>query len=419
MIRRISIVRSPAGQVVGTTGVVLLTQAIGGIILARVLGPGDRGLLAALVLWAATASDIADLGIRHATSFWAASGKPAQALRMLRSVLPVLSLVGLAIYAAFVGLSGRWDELPVAAVVVMGIWVGVQLLHMVVQRLQQGLHNMGAFNTMRLFAEVGPTIGYATVAVLGLLTVATGAAAITLFMLIATAYGVRLARPVWKQAKQAHVGDEDKRAFRSYSLRSWMTVLAVRSNGTIDLLILTLLAATSVDIGLYSVAITSTGVIAVLIGSLGFDLFPRIAGLAPDADGRPLLRKYIAAAFGTATMAAAVFWLVADWLIPLVYGDDFATAVEPARILLIGVVAATVARVAGDGLAGMGFPGRQAIAQAVGAVSTATLIFVLGADSLQRVAVASSTGFLATAVLMSAFVAVAAHRSYEPSTDRS
>jgi O-antigen/teichoic acid export membrane protein len=191
-----------------------------------------------------------------------------------------------------------------------------------------------------------------------------------------------------------------------------MSVLATRSNGTIDLLILTMLAVPAEDIGFYAVATTSTGVIAVLGGSLGLDLFPKIAAIGEGGDGRPILRKFIGINAVFSVLAAVVFFLLAAWLIPLVYGDDFSDAVDPARILLLGVVATSISRVAAQGLAGMGHPGLQAIAQFFGAAVTFVGVMFVATSSLSLVAAAATAGYVVTMVLMLVFTWRTAHEKY-------
>lgn len=389
-----------ATQVVGTTAVILGTQAIGGIILARSLGPADRGLLAALSLWAATASDLAAVGSPSAVSYWAASTWPRNGLRILRPKLPWMAALSVGLFALFIAVSGRWDALPLIGVLAAGTWAAAQILYMPLQRFQQGLRNMPRFNGLRLIAEIGPTLGYILFALAGALTITTGFLSITAFVLAALGAALFLSRRVNVPRSPDPVTSDEHRRFWSYSGRSWLSILAGRSNGTIDLLMLTVLTVAAEDIGFYAVAITATSVIAVLGGSLGFDLFPRISAIGDDGDGRPLLRKFIGINALFSVSAAVVFFLVADWIIPLIYGDDFAGAIGPARILLIGVVATSISLVAGQGLAGMGYPGRQAIAQGVGAVVTLVGVLLAAGRSLEWVAGAAATGFVVTMVLM-------------------
>ena len=399
-----------AGQVVAVTFVILIAQAVGGIILARGLGPADRGLLAALVLWSTVAADLSAVGTPYAVSYWAASGSPRAGLRILAKALPLMSVVGLAIFGAIVWFSGRREELPFLAVVVMALWIPGQLVNLPLQRLQQGIQRMRNFDRMRLVSEAGPAFGYAAFALLGVLTVAAGAASITGFVIVAAAIGFVLARRTVPAVDDEQ--DEGTRAFWSYASRSWLSVLATRSNATIDLLVLTLLAVSATDVGFYAVAGTSAGVIAVLVGSLGLDLFPRIAALPEGADGRPMLTRYIGASAVLAAVGAVVFALLASWLIPLVYGDDFEGAVGAARILAFGLAASAISRVAGQGLAAMGFPGQLAVAQIVGAVVTLVGVAIAAGVSLEWVAVAGTAGYVVTMLGVLGFTWIAARRLY-------
>lgn len=389
--------RSSAWPVVGVSLTILLVQALGGIVLARVLGPTDRGLLAALVLWGSMATDLVAVGSPYAVSYWAALERPRSGLDVLRRSLPWMAPVALAIYGGIVAISGRSERFSVAAVSVMGVWVLGQLVHLPVQRLQQGLRKMTWFNGLRSISEMGPTLGYVLLAVSGLLTVATAAASITLALLAATFLGLWL---IHRIPQPSDGEDPGQPAFWSYARRSWFSVLATRSNDKLDLFVLTLLVATAADIGYYAVAATATGVIAVLIGSLGLDLFPKVASSLRDmADPGARIWRFVRATSALAGLAALAFYLVADWLIPFVYGSDFSPAVPPAQVLVFGAAASAVSRVAGQGLAGLGYPGRYALAQMGGAFVTVVGAVLAARRSLSLVAAAAAAGYFVTMIL--------------------
>lgn len=390
-----------------TTFAILVVQAIGGIILARELGPADRGLLAALVLWATLSSDIGSAGTPAGVSYWAASGSASSGLRYLRSGLPAMGVVAIASYTAIIAISGRSDELPMLAIVAMAAWIIGRLAYLPLQRLQQGLGNMSAFNGIRAISEMGSTLGYAAFAVAGLLTVSTGAVSIAAMLFVAGAIALlAMRRRLPPQRRTPESGD--RQSFWSYSARSWLQLLATRSNATVDLLVVSLLAATATDIGLYAVAAASTAVISALGGSLGLDLFPQVAGLESGDDPRGLLRRYLIVNVTFSTAAAGAFFIIADWLIPLVYGEAFRGAVGPARILLIGAVASSLAIAAGQGLSGMGRPGQVALAQLAGASVTVIGATVAISRSLEAVAVAATVGYVITAGLVMWFLHSAA-----------
>ncbi len=55
-----------------TTGVIQLVQAVIGIVLARILGPSDRGELAAVILWPTLMTTIGSLGLAQSATYHAA-----------------------------------------------------------------------------------------------------------------------------------------------------------------------------------------------------------------------------------------------------------------------------------------------------------------------------------------------------------
>lgn len=393
-----------APQVVSVTIAILVTQAVGGIILARTLGPADRGVLAALVLWAATAADFAGAGTPGAVSFWAASGKPDAGLRHWRSALPWLIVAGLALFVAFVALSGERAVLPSFAIPLFMAAIVVQLVRQPVVQFQQGLGEMAWFNRLRAVAEIGPTFGYGLLAAFGLLTVISGGASILAFALIAAGGGVYLIKHRPASQRGGLPTSDNKRKFWSYSGRSWLSVVAIRTNRTIDLLVLTLIATSATQVGLYAVAVTSATVLAVVGGSLGLDLFPRVASTTSDRDAYPLIRRYLGVTAAFALLGAVVFYVLAGWLIPLIYGSEFSGSIGPARVLVFGAAALAVANVGGQALRGLGHPGRFAFAEIVGAIITVTGVLVVGAESLPSIAAAAVVGYIATLLLILVFL---------------
>lgn len=380
--------------------------------MARSLGPTDRGMLAALVLWGAIAADLASVGASSGVSYWAASGSPRTGLVYLRSALPLMALVSLGIYAAIVLSSGRLESLPVVGIGVMAVWAVGRLFHDPVLRFQQGFGEMTKFNALRAVGEIGPTIGYAGLALFGALTVATGAVSITAFMLVAGGIGAMFIRRVGPPDSPETPAATDRKDFWSYSFRSWLSILATRGNRSIDLFVLTLIAVSAADVGLYTVAATSALILGVLGGSLGLDLFPKVAAIREDGDARPILRRFIGVSAAFSLVAAVGFFIFADWLVPLIYGQEFTGSIGPARVLVFGAVAVSVSRVAGQGLSGLGYPGRVALAEVAGTGITLVGVLVAANRSLNMVAGAAVAGYVVTMILILTFTWSSTRRSH-------
>jgi O-antigen/teichoic acid export membrane protein len=101
-------------------------------------------------------------------------------------------------------------------------------------------------------------------------------------------------------------------------------------------------------------------------------------------------------------VAAAVLFVAAPTLIPMVYGDEFNDSVPLVRILVFGGAAVSIGQILAGILRGRGKPGSVAIAEAAGAAATVLGILVLGTDRIEYVAYSAITGFILTVALESA-----------------
>ena len=192
------------------------------------------------------------------------------------------------------------------------------------------------------------------------------------------------------------------RVIVAYGIRAQLGGLISLMNLRLDFIILSVLTGPAV-LGVYAVASKFAELVRIPGTSLTYVLYPRFAreGRAEASrSARRLLPKA-----GLATAAAVVpLWLAVGFVIPAVYGTEFAPAVIPARIILFGLVLDGVASVVTGFLYGVGHPGRNSLAMGAGLVVTVvldlTLIPPFGATGA---AVASAAAYLATAIALLAF----------------
>lgn len=92
------------------------------------------------------------------------------------------------------------------------------------------------------------------------------------------------------------------------------------------------------DVGIYSVAATWSMMLALIPSAVGAVLFPRLSRERDPARRRALEKKALAAGIGVILLAATALGALAPFLLPLLFGDDFA----PASIYAMGLLAAGV-----------------------------------------------------------------------------
>ena len=195
-----------------------------------------------------------------------------------------------------------------------------------------------------------------------------------------------------------------------FGLLAWAGNLLQQINYRFDVLILGAYA-TAADVGVYSVALTLTGVAWVLPHGLQMVIFPRTASLDAAAGSGELSAADSDAAVArgvrhSVLLLAPAGLVVAALLaiVPLVYGSSFHETVGLGFVLLPGVLALGVGKVLGSVVAGRGAPRYNLYTAAVVAVLTLVLYFTLiPAYGEWGAAVGSSISYLITAVISAVF----------------
>ena len=148
-------------------------------------------------------------------------------------------------------------------------------------------------------------------------------------------------------------------------------------NACLDQLVLSQLVPPE-DLGRYAIAASVTAVPVPLVSAIGNVAFPRLAarGGSP-ASSTQLALTATAVAAGIASAILLPLAASASWLIPAVFGPGYRGAVPLLWILTPGGVFLACGQVAGDLLRGLARPGLVAMAQGLSAVCTVILLVAL------------------------------------------
>jgi O-antigen/teichoic acid export membrane protein len=149
------------------------------------------------------------------------------------------------------------------------------------------------------------------------------------------------------------------------------------------------------ELGRYSIAVSITVLPIPLVSAIGNVAFPRLAARHEPAPlSRRQRRTAILATAGISAAIVAPIAASAYWLIPLVFGTAYASAVPLLWILTPGGVLLACNQVAGDLLRGLGRPGLVAAAEGLAAVATlALLVALLPSMGVAAAALASTIAY--------------------------
>lgn len=302
---------------------------------ARWLGPDGKGTLSSLLFIWVLLSYASSLGLGDAAIILIQQ-KRASVQDAVRSILPpalVATVVGSGLLAV-AAVIADWSAI-VGAVVVVALALPVATTVRLLIAIENARERI-AFTSL-VFAVASATTAVALVIFVALaeLGIFGGALAsflgsgVALTMLIGSLHrgGVSL-RPVPRR-------DLIATALRIGVVIEISYILGALSQ-RVDLLIVYSMAGEA-SAGRYSVALTLAQLAAYGPFALSVASFPRMAGMQPN-EVSEMIERLSRAGLAIALGSAAILFLAIPVLVPALFGSEFAAAVRPALIMLIGSV---------------------------------------------------------------------------------
>ena len=368
---------------------------VSALVLARLLGPSGRGVMAFFVVSALVGSSLVSLGLTDATSV-AAARYPARRATVLGNAVFLSSVLGL-LGAGLVGVLALFrNKLPAGIDgPVLGL-LAAAILTTTVSVVASGfLRGCGRFASYARISAVAPWL-YALVLIA---------------LWIGPGLDVRRAEVAWlvyavcggfatlvAALRVEGIATPDRALAResiAFGIRAWVGSLAAMMNARVDQIIMGFITTEAI-LGVYSVAVNASEVLLYLPNAIGVAFLPAI--IRSDPDHRlprtlEVLRRLTVVTVAFALVAAAI----GVPLIPIVFGHAFHDSSLPFLILLPGALGYGALAVTGAALLAAGAPQQSSLTMAVGLVVGVALDFLLvpplGANGA---ATAATTAFLAS-----------------------
>ena len=350
--------------------------ALGGIIIARVVGPTVRGEYAAVTSWFAVLLIVGGMGQPAALCYYVARD-PLRAReyvatsRAMMLTTGTVALVGGIILAPVLarGLPTVTAGYRIAFSASIAAFVGVSFTASLQAR------DLRQWNVVRL---TQPVFGLIAIVVLWrlrrlTLDVALVVLAATLLMQFVWAYCCcRRTGLVPGRAHSALI-----RPLAAYGTAQIAAVAPAALNAQLDQLVLSQ-TVPAADLGRYAIAVSLSLLPMPLVAAIGNVAFPRLAAQREVTDATRQLQRL--SVLASASLAAAVMVPLAGvsyWLVPLAFGPAYSGAVPLLLILTPGSVFLACGQVTGDLLRGRHYPAVVAWAQGIAAIFTVILLFAL------------------------------------------
>lgn len=355
---------------------ILLVTGASGVIVARLLGPSGRGILAAVTLWPAVVAAIGSLGVLDATSYFAARGQTSRhiVLGSSAAVLGLLAVVLIGIGIPLVGaVLGRYGSDAVWLGRLCLIGIPLTLFATAFGVVVLGTGRTGLFNVLRFLQPAAVLIGALVLLAAGSRSVgafvsnvliAQFASAVAALVACLVVIGTR-----WTIDRTA------VRAMLTYGSQSHVGYIASVLNLQLGQLLMSMLLAPD-ELGLYIIAISTAGAVLIFPSAMVISTFPRLAG-SDAADKLELLARAVRATLVLGVAMAVPLTFGASGVISLLYGEAYLPAAGAMRILLIAAVPLGVNTVLSAGFKALNHPLIASYAEMLSLAVAAVLMPVL------------------------------------------
>lgn len=345
------------------------------VVLARTMGPEDYGTFQFLNRLALVAVTVLCLGYPHAIAWRSAA---STTLREDRGV--VRALLG-------VSLGGGGIAFAVAAVVfLVGASPGDPLSWWLISLFP--LANLVSANLVNFFRgkllpsgiawiKLTQVIAWAAAVLCGALTGqlsvpwAVGASVASQFLSIAVGM-VLLGRRGQLLGNRVRI---DNLGLFRFAIATYPG-LALRDVNIYAAQLLIGFLLSAYDLGIYAAAVSLSSVLGLLSGPITNTMQPVVQHARENERARTVSLSFAATGIAVG-VPAAILIAAAGWLVPLLYGNEFAGSVVIVQILAAAAFVDALGGVAYGSLVGAGRPGRSSVSAAIGALATVVLVVAL------------------------------------------
>lgn len=354
MAEKRSFLSSAAGVFI-TQIIIYIIGFVASIVLNRNLGPGGRGLLAALSVYPLAIFSIAEMGIRQAAVYFI--GKKEHDEKVIIGVIYFLllftSVTGMGICFTILTLLHNPD-FTLAMRLTTILIIPVKLCISYSSAYFLGKEQIGRFNRVQWLSQlfylamVCLLLWYLKAGVLGgLIAVisATGITAIYAVSLVVKNVKVIRLRFDWAIIKK----------MLSLGVIYAVSLFVMQMNYRIDIMLMERLTD-KVQIGLYNTGVSMVELVWFLPTALGTVIFSKSVNAKDDHAFSIKIGKLLRVSFIAVLLAGAALFIIAPYIIPRLYGEDFSASSLVIRTLLPGVVFLTIFKVLGMDIAGKGKP---------------------------------------------------------------
>ncbi len=382
-------------------------MALTNVLISRALGPGQRGVQAIVLLLASNSMTVVDLGLRSAIQYnLTRSKEPGRAFGEALAVCGVLMLGATVLGALlFIGLFslGRHGFLQGVSPLLLGLGFIYFLLILAQDLAVILLISLRDFAGRNSALFVNSVVGLCGMVIVFLwkmkvdvlLVVTLQGAGVGASLIVASR---RLIRAFPEGASRAYPNDWWN-GYLKFGLKSSLSLIMTQANARLDSFVVNGILG-NLPVGLYMAGVSLAELSQYVNNAAMVVLYPETARREGADRTRTSLLGAGISFYGVVACSIGMAFLI-PWLLPLLYGRAFASAVPAALWLLPGMPAMALFRMFGSVATAMGHPELRAYAAFCGMVVTISLdLFLIPTFGIVGAAWASTLAYIISAVIM-------------------
>ncbi len=350
------------------------------ILLARLLGPMDRGRYALLVLFPTVLFKLGSMGLEVANIYYTANKMYSRKEIIGNSI--VISIILSAILILLFWISTNFhifrEYLKNNNITINMLWLAISLLPalMMNQFLIQvilGSGNIIAFN----ISQILQTIIHLVLIVIFLVLTKYSLAGSIYALIGSNIFSLVLIFLIIKRFEKIGFSLNINLLKKSilYGAKAYFGNIAQFLNYRLDMFIVAAFLNVK-ELGLYAVAVGIAEKLWLIPSSLSAILFPKVSSMEKK-DATFVTVKSTKHTFYIVLISGMILALVSKFMIQILYGSNYLKSVEPFIILLPGILLLSITKVLTSDLAGRGKPEFGAISSFVSLVINVTLNILL------------------------------------------
>jgi O-antigen/teichoic acid export membrane protein len=354
----------------------MVAAGLGGVIIARAVGPTVRGEYAAVTSWFGLALMVGGMGQPAALCFYVAR-EPEHAREYVATSRLMMLTTGAFAIAAGMLLAPVLSHGEAGVATAYRIAFGASVVAFVNASYTFSLQarDLRRWNLLRLFQPVLSLIAIVTLWRLRMLSLDAALVVLATTMALQLGWAYICCRRVG--LAPGHARASLVRPLAAYGAAQIAALTPAALNANLDQLVLSQTVPPA-DLGRYAIAVSLSLLPLPIVSAIGNVAFPRLASQR-EATGRTRQLQQFAV-LGSAGLAVAILVplaAVAYWMVPLVFGAAYRGAVPLLWVLTPGSVFLACGQVVGDLLRGRRHPGAVAWAQGLAAILTVVLLLAL------------------------------------------